>query len=385
MRVRSPRGTLSWEALVDDRALIWFPGVGWDETKGTDRRIVEEIASRRSVIWIDPPSRHAWRGWRHALRPGLERTDGVLRIRVPATVGVSRWPFRILSDFFRWRALRSAVDHADDAVIVVANPLARLPRSSRYARVLYLTDDWIDGASLMGLSQTHVRAVVARNTARADAVIAVSPPLIETTSVGAHAATAVIPNGAPQPRRGGERRKPIAGLVGQLNERLDVDTLMAVVQSGVPLRIVGPLVVRDNAVRARFEELFSHPMTDWRGPVPASEVGGHLDEIAVGLTPYLPTPFNRASSPLKTLEYLSAGVPVVSSDLPASAWLDSEFVRVAKGRESFVGAVREMLDERDDPHRARRCSEFAAAHSWFHRADDLLDVVAELESREHAR
>ena len=167
----------------------------------------------------------------------------------------------------------------------------------------------------------------------------------------------------------------VVGLIGQLNERLDLSLLEAVVDAGIRLRIVGPDVVRDPQTKTRLAALLSHPLVDWVGPVPPDELPRHWARIAVGLTPYLPTRFNRASSPLKTLEYLAAGLPVVSSDLPAAAWLGFEDVAIAPDAAAFVERVQAFLASRDDRIRAQERMAFARRHGWDVRASQLLDAV----------
>src|SRR5262249_60607279 len=71
----------------------------------------------------------------------------------------------------------------------------------------------------------------------------------------------------------------------------------------------------------------SRPNAHYAGRAPASEVPPYLAAMDVGLTPYADTQFNQASFPLKTLEYLSAGLPVVSTDLPGARWLRDDLAR----------------------------------------------------------
>ncbi len=56
----------------------------------------------------------------------------------------------------------------------------------------------------------------------------------------------------------------------------------------------------------------------WLGPKPFQELPAYLAHVDVGLVPLLDTPYNRASSPLKVLEYLAAGLPVVTSVNPVT-------------------------------------------------------------------
>ena len=118
---------------------------------------------------------------------------------------------------------------------------------------------------------------------------------------------------------------PVVGLIGQLSERIDLDALNAIADAGFSLLIVGPLDPRWE--QRRFKELTSRSHVHYAGPVPANAIPSYLAAIDVGITPYRDTPFNRASFPLKTLEYLGAGVPVVSTDLPAARWLREDLTR----------------------------------------------------------
>jgi teichuronic acid biosynthesis glycosyltransferase TuaH len=376
--------------------LVWFAGVGWNDTIGTDRRIVQEISSLRTVIWMDPPNRKAWKGWRAAFSPrpepqeapsrsdGLQSAEtrsakapGLIRFAVPAFVGATRWPLSLFSDLLRARALRSALRLAPSAALVVANPLVRLPRGARRTRVLYITDDWVAGAPLMGLSGARIARILRANTRRADAIAAVSPPLLARVGSGVGPSRSlVLPNGAPRVQKpSGARREPIAGLIGQLNERTDIRMLQAVVDAGIPLRVIGPLVIRRPDAKQAFRSLLEHPLIEWLGPLPASSLPGELERIAVGLTPYLMTAFNLASSPLKTLEYLSSGAPVVSSDLPASAWLNTPHVAVTSDAAAFAAAVKRFIDERDDEDADAARRAFAQGHSWRMRAERMLALI----------
>ena len=50
------------------------------------------------------------------------------------------------------------------------------------------------------------------------------------------------------------------------------------------------------------------------GPVPPEVVPQHLAQMDVCLTPYVNSQFNRASFPLKTMEYLGAGIESAKPD-----------------------------------------------------------------------
>jgi teichuronic acid biosynthesis glycosyltransferase TuaH len=174
---------------------------------------------------------------------------------------------------------------------------------------------------------------------------------------------------------------PVAGLIGQLNERIDFDLLMAVAEAGMNLLVVGPDRTTSLHGASALKTLAAHPRVKWVGRQPFERLPEFLSAITVGLTPYVNTPFNRASDPLKTLEYLSAGIPVVSTNIPASAAIDSRFVEVKERAEDFVAAV---LRYRSLPSEETKmgCRAVAVVNSWERRASRFSSLLDQLEKKQ---
>jgi len=166
--------------------------------------------------------------------------------------------------------------------------------------------------------------------------------------------------------------------VGQLNDRLDVETLITVVERGVRLTVVGPRCERREDTARALDRLLSMPSVTWTDRVPRAEVAAHLATAVVGLTPYRDTEFNRASFPLKTLEYLAAGVPVVSTDLPASSWLDTPFVDVTTTPTEFADRVEHRVREGRGVAVTAGCRAVAARHTWEARGEELAEMLLAL-------
>jgi teichuronic acid biosynthesis glycosyltransferase TuaH len=277
--------------------------------------------------------------------------------------------------------------------------------------VLYGTDDYVSGAELMNLPVGWLQAQERRALARADIVIAISDQLADRwTRLGA--SPVVIPNGCYEaadhrglpPSEALDLTRPVVGLIGQLSDRIDLDIIDAIVEAGFSLLIVGPKDPRWEP--DRFADLISRPGVYFAGPVPAEEVPSYLAVIDVGITPYRDSPFNRASFPLKTLEYLSAGRPVVSTGLRSARWLkkdlatreletdDEQILAIADDAASFVGAVRSLAGSPGDPVHseypsgaagvaqagADKCRRFAEMHSWSRRADAFASAIGLPES-----
>ncbi len=166
---------------------------------------------------------------------------------------------------------------------------------------------------------------------------------------------------------------PVVGVLGNLTQRIDIGLLEALADEGLSLLLVGPVEPRWEP--ARFAALTARENVVWTGRQPFEAVPSYLRAVDVGVTPYLDTEFNRACFPLKTLEYLAAGRPAVSTDLPAVHWLATDLVRVASDPKELVAAVREAAAEAHDPRLAAARRAFAARHSWDNRATDVAKAV----------
>ena len=363
--------------------IVWIAGTNWDGVAGTDKRMVESLARSRPVLWVDPPTRAtlktAARLWgrpdpRGADGPaGLERvSDSILRLRVTVLPGVTRPGIRRLTALLLERAITSALSRTgwEPDAVVVAMPLARFPRRTPGTKILYLTDDWLEGSRLMGLSPSVIRQVLDSNLSQADGVAAVSEALltqVEPVRPSASAKVfAVVPNGCPEPAPAAPSaaRESTACLVGQLNERLDLDLLEAVQASGVEMVIIGPRADRNPAFGRRLDALLEADNVRWLGRLGTEELQQQLRVHGVGMTPYAESPFNRASFPLKTLEYLAAGLGVVSTDMPSARWLNTSLISLHSEPHNFALAVKASLARRNDEDQERRRKQFAARHTW---------------------
>jgi glycosyltransferase involved in cell wall biosynthesis len=112
--------------------------------------------------------------------------------------------------------------------------------------------------------------------------------------------------------RSGDRTRPVAGYVGVIDERLDRD-LVAGLAAALPdweIRMVGPLAKLTSA------DLPAAPNLVYTGPEPYGRLPEVMAGFDVALMPFAVNDATRSISPTKTLEYLAAGLPVVSTRVP---------------------------------------------------------------------
>jgi teichuronic acid biosynthesis glycosyltransferase TuaH len=372
--------------------LVFIPGSRWENVSGTDHQLALAVAESVPVLWVDPPL-----PFHHALRSPdrplgrlelSEVADDITRLRSLSLPGFTRrlvapLTSRLLSADVRTSLARLGVEAK---ATLLSSPISRFPSGLAGPNLLYVTDDWAAGATMMGLAPALVEKTLQSNVAAAQHTAAVSPALaalVDSRMKTDQRATAVLPNGCAITalQTPAADRKPTAVLIGQLNERLDMDLLAALDQAHVPILVIGPRTERDPETRRRLDAFLASDNVAWLGRHPLAETRKHLATARVGLTPYRDNAFNRASFPLKTLDYLAAGLPVVATDLPAVRWLDTDLVTICDTAENFVRQVQQQLAT--PPNTAAEVDRrtFAAGHSWHERARQLMTIIEGSDNR----
>jgi teichuronic acid biosynthesis glycosyltransferase TuaH len=375
----------SWDNLT-----VVCAGTSWDGIWFPEKHIADRLTAYGPVLWVDPPV-SPLSPWRNPdVAPSLE--DPGLRLVRPSLArltpvvlpGMRRPGMRMVTEYLVRRALRMAVAQLGASVraVVIACPDVVFGECGEQLKVVYATDDFVAGAALMGVGESHVRRNERRLAQQADLVVGVSQPLVDRWSVLGRSAF-LIANGcddamfattdeAPLPADV-DLPAPIAGFIGHLSDRIDVALLEAVAATGRSLLLVGPR--QPTFELARMERLLAQPNVRWVGPKPFDALPSYLRVMDVGLTPYADTDFNRASFPLKTLEYLAGGRGVVATDLPAVRWLDSPLVTTATGPYAFAGAVVRALDEPRTPALSAARRALAGRHSWASRTAEFAAAL----------
>lgn len=144
----------------------------------------------------------------------------------------------------------------------------------------------------------------------------------------AHPALAVIP----QPR---------LGYYGVIDERFDVGLLTALAQArpGWQIILVGPVVKIDPAALPRL------PNIHYFDQQPYAALPHLLAGWDVCLLPFALNESTRFISPTKTLEYMAAELPVVSTPIVDVVDLFSGCVRIAADAPGFIAACAAALDD----------------------------------------
>lgn len=373
-----------------DNLVVICAGTSWDGPWSSEKHIADRMTQYGEVLYVDPPVSFRTAKSHPELAASVKRPHlrlvrhGLARFTPVVVPGMHRLGVPEVTEFLLRRLLHNAVARLTEraSAVVVAGPADPFNVCGERMKVVYATDDWVAGADLMGLPPRQLLRAERRQASHANKVVAVSPLLLEKWQSLGHDPL-LITNGcdsrifrgtdqAPLPSDV-ELPKPIAGFVGHLSERIDLSLLEAVAARGISLLLVGPRQVTFDLERV--ERLFALPNVQWVGSQPFGSLPSYLRLMSVGLTPYSDNAFNRASFPLKTLEYLAAGRAAVATDLPAIRCLDTDLISVASSPSSFADAVEEAVREAPSESLVRRRQEFADIHSWEARTTDFAKAI----------
>ena len=374
-----------WAGLV-----VLCSGTSWDGARLSDRHLAERLTAHAPVLFVDPPISWATPLVRPELRESAFATglslvgDRLARLTPLAPPGVTRPGLRRLALHATRAAMRRATQTlgGDVRAVIVGSLEDLFGACKEDLSVLWGTDDFAAAGTLMGLSDSWLKARETDQLSKADVITVVSESLAGKWRADGHQVT-VIPNGcdaehyatcetAPVPPDV-VLPPPIATFIGHLSDRIDLSRLEAIAQTGHSLLLVGPR--QSTFELERIQTLLSLPNVQWAGAQPFELLPSYLRITTVGLTPYADSDFNRASFPLKTLEYLAAGKPVVSTDLPAARWLATDLITIASSAADFAAATSQLLETPPDERFTQRARAFATQHDWQVRASEVAQLL----------
>jgi len=173
----------------------------------------------------------------------------------------------------------------------------------------------------------------------------------------------------PPPEEYAQLQGPIAIYLGACDQRVDKGLLQSVAQRTPEISYV---VVGD----VRGGRLDSSPPANLHilGARPYADVPDYLINADVGLLPFDAKQDNllvQSTDPLKLYQYLAAGLPVVSTDVPAARSLAEHVTLAPPEPDSFSQAIRAQLDAARGP----RCPDWLAPHDWRVKVDELLEQL----------
>ena len=169
------------------------------------------------------------------------------------------------------------------------------------------------------------------------------------------------------------RDRPAAGYVGVIDERLDLELIgeLATLLPDWQIELIGPVIEkidRESVPRA--------PNLVYHGKQPYERLPELMAGLDVALMPFALNDATRSISPTKTLEYLAAGLPVVSTRVPDVVADYRGVVALEDDADGFADACREAVRGRAADREAK-VRPLLHAHHWDTIAARMQDLMYE--------
>lgn len=164
--------------------------------------------------------------------------------------------------------------------------------------------------------------------------------------------------------------KPVIGFYGFLSDDwIDFTLLKDMARAHPDWSIV--LIGRS---KSDLTQILPEANIHFLGVRPFEQLPDYSAGFDVGIIPFAINELTRHSNPLKLLEYLSAGLPVVSVDIPEVRRF-RDWIAVADGREDFIRKVEQALAE-DTPQLRQARSARMAAETWDQRLNAISNILS---------
>ena len=248
--------------------------------------------------------------------------------------------------------------------------------------VYYCTDEWSRFSHVDGERIGQMEWELCR---RADVVFATARRCGSAGGLQPGDASGVARRGPPALRPGAGRRtampddladcpRPIVGFFGLVHDWIDISLLAHVAEQRPDWTVA--VIGKANVDLSSLQRL---PNVKLLGRRPYEELPRYCKAFSVGVMPFALNELTTNVNPIKMREYLSGGLPVVSTDLPEVRGY-SEWVRVARSPDEFLAACEEAIAD-DEPAMRQRRSDAMAGESWEAKVAELGRWVRAVEGR----
>lgn len=243
--------------------------------------------------------------------------------------------------------------------------------------VYYCVDEFSEFA---GYDREAILAAEARLASRADLVVVTSQALYEAKR-GLNQNTALVTHGVDYDHFATARRvdvkipteivelpQPVLGFWGLIEDWVDVELLAAIARAKPKwsIALIGSVATNISALSGLSNVCLL-------GRRPYEQLPAFAKGLNVGLIPFRVNDLTRAVNPIKLREYLSAGLPVVSTSLPEVKRYEP-WVRIAPDAPGFIAASEKMVSA-NTPQLAQERQSAMQRETWASKVGAVCRLV----------
>jgi glycosyltransferase involved in cell wall biosynthesis len=180
-----------------------------------------------------------------------------------------------------------------------------------------------------------------------------------------------IDGGLETPKDIADLPRPIIGFHGLLADWVDFELIRKTAEhfKDGSVVLIGKIAVD---AEQKVKILNDVPNVHFLGRKPYADLPAYCRAFDVALNPFAINELTLAANPLKVREYLAAGLPVVSTDIPEVRVLPD--CRVGTSHEDFISKIEDALAH---PKPREAVSDAIAHESWEAKIDELRDILSQ--------
>lgn len=170
--------------------------------------------------------------------------------------------------------------------------------------------------------------------------------------------------------------KPILGFIGTINDwKLDIDLLTKVIKkyTDISFVFIGQINKRSN----HFNMLLNRASNIYYlGYKPLQLLPYYLSRFDVCIIPYKTNKYGESAYPIKIMEYLALGKPIVTTGLPSIKYLaDRNLIYWARNSNEFKNYIRLALSEPKNTLIIKQRIDEAKKNDWEIRIREYLKII----------
>lgn len=384
--------------MIEGKNIICFAPANWDwKTQGSCKRFMRILGEKNRVLYINNLSftmPNVKKIGKTALFARIRRKlFSYLRMYYRVNKGISvfnpvflpfiynRFPGLSLTLLRLQIAGIQKILGMRDPIVWIENPFGvRIISALKPHRVLYYRTDKFEAHRDVQLKQT-LESLEHELTNQADYIFCVSRKLYEDKIAERENGVHYLPHGVdlehfqtamsdlPIPHDISTIKKPIAGYFGSLSDSNDEDLLyqLATSRPEYSFVLIGQKL-------GRFSKISDLENVHFLGPRDYDDLPAYGKAFDACLLVWKMSEWIQYCNPLKTMEYLAMGKPVVSVPIPEVKSKFDGIISIANDQDEFLAMLDDEL-KNDSPEKQNMRIETVKSETWRARVEEISRVI----------